>query len=227
MEKRSVHYIRHARTFYNEIYESIGVGNCVDPKLMDSELSEVGHTQAKKLLEDTKDMKVDLIIVSGLTRSIQTALEGFAEEHHHKIIIEPSFAEKMEDSCDIGTVPALLAHRFPQIPIEQFKKLPTLWWYVDAEFFKPHQSIIQDLERSWEDVEYYKALDKQLKEVSLKGLMEGHAETYEHLWDRVDIFQKFLNQRPESNIVVVGHGEFLRELTSQSFKNCQIYHQLQ
>ncbi len=48
-------------------------------------------------------------------------------------------------------------------------------------------------------------------------------EPLENFHTRVDDFRRWLAARPESAIVVIGHGAFFRHLTGHEFANCEIY----
>eukprot|EP01125_Pyxidicula_operculata_P016348 TRINITY_DN5617_c0_g1_i1.p1 TRINITY_DN5617_c0_g1~~TRINITY_DN5617_c0_g1_i1.p1 ORF type:complete len:126 (-),score=13.11 TRINITY_DN5617_c0_g1_i1:352-729(-) len=117
MEPLNVYYIRHAKSYYNEQFENVAPGNCTDPKLIDCSISDTGKSQVIELKEKLKQMnlKPELIVVSGLSRSIETCLGAIDESHYDKIVFEPTLAEKMEDSCDIGTIPIVLEKKYPNV----------------------------------------------------------------------------------------------------------------
>jgi hypothetical protein len=56
-------------------------------------------------------------------------------------------------------------------------------------------------------------------------LLTGRAGVIEYLNNRIESFRKWLKERPEQNIVVVGHSNFFRKFTGMKDKlaNCQIH----
>ena len=47
-------------------------------------------------------------------------------------------------------------------------------------------------------------------------------EPIELVQSRADAFKRFLLQRPERHIAVIGHGTFFRKLTGQMLANCEV-----
>jgi len=82
---KTLYLIRHAESQYNAYMHSplnwLTFRCCFDPKIYDPVLSPRGELQAKrlnqKLIKDNILSKLDLVVTSPLTRSIQTTLFGF------------------------------------------------------------------------------------------------------------------------------------------------------
>jgi len=207
---------------YNEAYADCAPGGCFDSTLLDARLSSCGHSQAQELLQKTALFEIDLIVVSGLSRSIETALKGFPSEYHHKIVIEPLVAERMEDSCDIGTMPRLLASHFPELDANKFKSLAPLWWYAAEEVRCLCADLVQQL--AWEDdINIHKQIDDKIKAICLEHLQNGKREPEENLKERAGAFLKWLQNRPEKRISVIGHSEILAQIIGYTLENCEIH----
>lgn len=89
---KTIHFVRHGQGVHNVAAE-IGVGcdcrppgngsQCAykDPSLHDAKLTEIGEGQARRLLFTSRDLPLDLVVVSPLSRAVQTALLAFQQPH--------------------------------------------------------------------------------------------------------------------------------------------------
>lgn len=124
MPKSTVHLIRHGQSEFNAAFDSIVRR---DPMIFDPNLTALGRAQASALAGDARWARVELVVVSPLTRAIQTAQHIFAG-HTAPWHVEPMQREKCEHSGDIGRAPRLLAADFPHLA---FGHLDDPWWYCD------------------------------------------------------------------------------------------------
>jgi len=82
---KTLYLIRHAESQYNAYMHSplnwLTFRCCFDPRIYDPVLSAIGELQAKrlheKLIKENIMPKIDLVVSSPLTRSIQTAVFAF------------------------------------------------------------------------------------------------------------------------------------------------------
>ena len=89
---KTVHLIRHGQGYHNllgELYQEMGIefsstGNDLSvnnpyrrEEVLDPPLTEVGRLQAKALRPITKDLSLEMVVVSPLSRATQTALLAF------------------------------------------------------------------------------------------------------------------------------------------------------
>ena len=121
----TVHFLRHAQSAFNEVYAD----GDPDPMLFDAPLSALGHEQVTEAREAFKDLRFDVIIVSPLTRTLQTAI-GIFGGHDVLLEVEALHREYLENSCDVGRHPRALSVDFPALA---FDHLDAAWWYSESE----------------------------------------------------------------------------------------------
>lgn len=178
---RRVYLLRHGQSTFNAAYALTQT----DPLLFDARLSDLGQQQVAEVADQIKQLNVELIVTSPLTRCLETATR-LVNGSVPPILIQPLLRERLFCSCDVGRYPNLLAAEFPNI---DFGDLEPVWWYV-AETDQPSFSI----------------------------------EPLEVFEQRVSDFCLWLNQRPESSILVVGHADFFKHLIGVKLGNCELQH---
>jgi broad specificity phosphatase PhoE len=168
MTSKTILCIRHGESTFN----AMASGSGVDPLHYDAPLSEVGQQQVLRARRMLRDTAIDLVITTPLTRALQTTAGLFADHPSSPpILVESLHRERVENSCDVGRSPAVLAEEFPSLALDH---LPEVWWYN-------HDSPDE------------------------RGVC---IEPVELVQSRVEEFKRFLLQRPERVIAVVGHGTF-------------------
>ena len=126
MRERKVLCIRHGESAFNAAYK----GDNVDPMLFDAPLTERGHAQVEAARLDLREVPVDLVITSPLTRALQTALGLFGDHPNGPaIVVEADHRERLESSCDRGRPPADLRAEFPGVTLDH---LTDTWWHVEG-----------------------------------------------------------------------------------------------
>jgi glucosyl-3-phosphoglycerate phosphatase len=139
-----VFLIRHGQSAFNaaveEIKQAAGLLDQAEvhkrfeelrrnPAHRDAPLSELGHRQAAEASGKARSLSVDLVLVSPLTRALQTAQALFGDS---VFSMEASHlhAERLFSSCDVGRSPADLAIDFPGI---NFTHLDDVWWHTGED----------------------------------------------------------------------------------------------
>lgn len=123
MTSKTILCIRHGESTFN----AAAAGSERDPLHWDAPLSEVGHRQVASARERLRDKPIDLVITTPLTRALQTTAGLFADHPASPVIlVESLHRERVENSCDIGRSPALLAKEFPSFELAH---LPDVWWH--------------------------------------------------------------------------------------------------
>lgn len=118
--------IRHGESTFNRAWRL----DPVDPLHFDAPLSETGQEQVLQARAGFASVSVELVIVSPLTRALQTAVGLFAEHPAAPPLIVAHLArERVENSCDVGRSPALLAVDFPTVDVGH---LADVWWHADG-----------------------------------------------------------------------------------------------
>ncbi|MFN3662532.1 histidine phosphatase family protein [Yoonia sp.] len=125
---KHVHFIRHAESEHNARIAIAKDERLVrhDASLRDARLTALGQQQAKALQVEMAALRdIELVVVSPLTRTIQTAVAAFAD-HPAPRLIECLHREKQESYCDIGRAPGVLAGEFAGFG---FDHLDDPWWF--------------------------------------------------------------------------------------------------
>ncbi len=165
---KTVHFLRHAQSVFNELYAD----GDPDPMLFDAPLSALGHEQVTEARAAFKDMRFDVIIVSPLTRALQTAT-GIFGDHDMPMQVGALHREYLENSCDVGRHPRALSADFPKLA---FGHLDEAWWYRETEDHNHVDSpvIVQEpMDKFFDRVEAFRASLLARPEDSL--LVVGHA----------------------------------------------------
>lgn len=118
----TIFLIRHAQSQFNAVYQA----GQPDPLLFDARLSELGHEQGRQTRSIATSLPIDRVIVSPLTRTLQTATLLFGTQRIFEI--EAQVREQVLNSCDVGRSPAQLALEYPHL---NFDHLPEHWWHKD------------------------------------------------------------------------------------------------
>ena len=123
---RRVLCIRHGESTFNAAWRA----SSVDPLHFDARLSAVGVEQVQQARRALESVPVELVIVSPLTRALQTAA-GLFDGHRHapRIVVHALMRERVENSCDVGRSPRELAAEFPALDLAH---LDDIWWHADG-----------------------------------------------------------------------------------------------
>ena len=129
MPGKRVHFIRHAQSEHNARSEVAEDELAVrrDPSLRDAPLTPLGQDQARVLKREVAALhEIELVVVSPLTRAVQTTLAAFAG-HPAPRLVHDLHREHLQSFCDIGRAPAKLSREFPALA---FDHLADPWWHV-------------------------------------------------------------------------------------------------
>ena len=122
--------IRHGQSTFNEHYDATGV----DPLHFDARLTLKGRNQVAAARAAAQTLAADLVVVSPLTRAIETGL-GLFNPGQTRMIVSALHRERLGNSCDIGRRPGELTAEFPML---DFSCLEECWWYDGA---KDHRGV--------------------------------------------------------------------------------------
>ncbi len=124
------------------MHNALAESSIGDPMVRDAPLTDLGHEQARALQERFCGVDdIELVVISPLTRAIQTALCAFDGHSAPKLIID-THREYLDNYCDVGRAPAELAAEFGMLA---FDHLPNPWWYVDSASTAPYEKEPQDV----------------------------------------------------------------------------------
>ncbi|KAG2446684.1 hypothetical protein HYH02_008252 [Chlamydomonas schloesseri] len=105
--------------------------NFSDPMLYDTVLSPRGRAGAQAAAKTAARLRPEpeLLVVSPLTRALQTAQLAFLPHYEGPILVEPLARERVWHASDIGSGRDKLQATFPEGRY-QFDDLPDVWWYT-------------------------------------------------------------------------------------------------
>lgn len=118
---KDIYLIRHGQSTFNVHFESSGI----DPLHFDARLSNLGVKQVATARPAAAGLQVDLVVVSPLTRALETAVGLFGGEPA-PMIVSSLHRERLGNSCDVGRAPAELLAEFPALA---FDHLEDIWWH--------------------------------------------------------------------------------------------------
>jgi len=119
----SVYLIRHGESEFNAAHND----GEPDPMIFDARLTAKGEAQARGARAEAAKLGIQQVIVSPLTRALQTATFIFGDLVPMKVSPEPR--ELLTHSCDVGRGPDVLSADFPNL---SFDHLDDVWWHNGA-----------------------------------------------------------------------------------------------
>ncbi len=125
----TIYLIRHAQSQFNAVFDQ----DKPDPMIFDAPITELGKSQATNAREQIRHLELARIIVSPLTRTLQTADLIFGQKF--PVEVNATVREQLSHSCDVGRTPEQLTGEFPH---HDFSNLQQCWWH-DEE--KDHRGI--------------------------------------------------------------------------------------
>ena len=189
---QTLHLIRHGHSLHNELFHKIGVKAFRMPDCIDSPLTNEGHLQSIELGNTwQKKNEIELVLVSPLTRTLDTAMNIFGDTDIP--MVSEEFLREYpigEDTCNKRSSLTLLKNKYPRIDFNLISDQDTLW-------------------------------------------TSEYRETIDELEQRLDKMVKYLQNRKEINIAIVGHSSYFgqfkdnhigyKENGDEDLKHCYPY----
>ena len=189
---KNLYLIRHGHSLHNELFHKIGVKAFRIPETIDSPLTNEGHLQSIELGNNwPKKREIDLVLVSPLTRTLDTAMNIFGDTDIP--MVSEEFLREYpigEDTCNKRSSLTHLKNKYPKIEFNLETDLDTLW-------------------------------------------TSDYRETIDELEQRLDKMVKYLQNRKEKNIAIVGHSSYFgqfkdnhipyKENGDEELKHCYPY----
>jgi len=213
---KKVHFIRHAEGFHNVATKETGDNHCLlrggkpaaAHPLYDSRLTGKGIDQSEALKDyltkrpsgSRSFTAFDLVVVSPLTRTCETALHVFGQPRAPGI---PAFMSKVDAPVGSPEYAAGIQVAPPRFLVRE--ECRERWGHYVCDGRRPIREIAEEFpnfdfsEINHDDDVFY----------------SDERETDEHCCDRAVKFLEWLNKRPEKCIAVVTHSSFLRHLFGQ------------
>jgi len=215
---KKVHFIRHAEGYHNVATSETGSNDCLlrgdanadQHHLYDARLTEKGIQQAvdlRKYLAKRPSggrsfTAFDLVVVSPLTRTCETALHVFGKPRAPG---RPSFLDK-------GTAPP------GSVEYTQGIHVPAPRFLVREECRERWGKYVCDGRRKISEISaepQFENFDFSECNFDEDVFYSDERESDEHCCERALKFLQWLNARPEKCIAVVTHSSFLRHLFGQ------------
>ena len=152
-----LHLVRHGHSLHNELFHKIGVQAFRIPATIDSPLTNEGHLQSIELGQSwQKKKEIELVLVSPLTRTLETCMNIFGDTDIP--MISKEFLREYpigEDTCNKRSSLTLLKNKFPKIEFN-LESDPDNLWNSD------YRESIQELEQRLDDMIKYLHKRKEL-----------------------------------------------------------------
>ncbi|KAF8073238.1 SPAC5H10.03 [Scenedesmus sp. PABB004] len=134
-----LHLLRHGVTEMNVHLSTHRYGSrgFRDPLLYDTRLTEDGKRDARSAAAAVARLQPapELLVVSPLTRALQTAELAFGDQLPRRTLVEPLWRERLYLSSDVGRPVRALREEFPQFSFDHLPDTP--WWHTEA----PHDAL--------------------------------------------------------------------------------------
>jgi len=132
---KTLYLIRHGFSLHNELYHKIGVDAFRRKEVVDAPLTFLGQQQSIELGQQWKEKhKVDLVLVSPLKRTLETAVNIFGDTKTPIICLE--FLREYpigKDTCNQRSSIFQMKDEFPQIDFESIMYDKDMYWTEEAE----------------------------------------------------------------------------------------------
>ena len=199
---KRIHFVRHAESVCNVLRRELQVHRHPNtPVIPDPGLTFEGMQQTSRLKDYLGlTLKPDIAICSPYTRTLHTCLLSYGSKN---VVVSPLCGERVSSCDDLGLPASYLNVVFPML---DFSFLDEIWWYMSDD------------------------INNQCEAVSLIAQGKMKFETNEYLVARMEKFYDFLSKRPETNIVVFSHNDFLVKFLNKYFgfsdshlDNCEVF----
>mmetsp|Transcript_441 Transcript_441/g.939 ORF Transcript_441/g.939 Transcript_441/m.939 type:complete len:314 (-) Transcript_441:125-1066(-) len=214
---KKVHFIRHAEGYHNVATKETGSNECLVPKpgekaadldLYDARLTAKGIAQAEALRAHLATRPsgsrsftaFDLVVVSPLTRTCETALHVFGEPRSPG---KPAFLDQVDAPVNSPEYAAGVKISPPRFLVRE--ECRERWGHYCCDGRRP----IREIAKEFPNFDFSEVIHDE------DVFYSDERESDEHCCDRAVKFLEWLNSRPEKCIAVVTHSSFLRHLFGQ------------
>jgi broad specificity phosphatase PhoE len=128
-----VHFIRHAQGYHNLAVAEAGEQAYTSWALRDARLTPKGLAQSAEVARVTAGMRFDALLVSPLSRTLQTAVNA-VPSMRGKMIAEELVRERSGlNPCDFRREKNVLAQEFPEVNFDQLSSETDVLWSAERE----------------------------------------------------------------------------------------------
>ena len=132
---KTLYCIRHGLAEHNINYGKFGSTTFYDPNFVDTSLVKEGFDQANQLRESWKEIDdIELVIVSPLQRTLQTAIEIFKEKEVPILSLEIVREYPLgKQTCNKRSPLSILKKKYPRVNFHDFKSENDEVWLSHRE----------------------------------------------------------------------------------------------
>ena len=214
---KTLYLVRHGTSLANEFMQQPGNewGDptfCDDPTLRDAPLSPKGRRECEQLAHELSDAPwlddIELVVVSPLTRCLETFRHGVAPALRSRtpsdtfvvpVVVVPWITERVYTASDTGSPLATLQKEWPDL---DWSLVQESWWYTPAT---DEETNIPEWRPHGQGQRY-----------AVSG------EPWSTFEARLALADVWLQQRPETNVLLVTHWGVIRHWTSDEVPNCHV-----
>jgi broad specificity phosphatase PhoE len=132
-DAKVVHFIRHAQGHHNLAVATEGEQAYANWAWRDSRLTPKGLEQSAEAAPVTDRMKFDTVLVSPLSRTLQTAINA-VPSMHGKMVAEELVRERIGlNPCDLRREKNVLVKEFPEVNFDQLCSETDALWSTERE----------------------------------------------------------------------------------------------
>jgi len=213
---KKIHFIRHAEGYHNVATKETGSNDCLlrcdqpaaSHALYDSRLTAKGIAQAEALRAHLATRPsgsrsftaFDLVVVSPLTRTCETALHVFGQPREPG---KPAFLDQVDAPANSPEYAAGIKTAPPRFLVRE--ECRERWGHYVCD----GRRSIAEIAKEFPNFDFSELVHND------DVFYSDERESDEHCCDRAVKFLEWLNSRPEKCIAVVTHSSFLRHLFGQ------------
>ena len=126
----NLYLIRHGEAIHNVLFKQVGMKTFFDTDFYDTKLTNLGHNQAINLGETWEEInKIDLVLVSSLTRTLQTAQNIFKGKNVKMISLDclKEYPQGLH-TCNKRDSKNKLENKFPNIDFTNLDSVNDEMW---------------------------------------------------------------------------------------------------
>ncbi|CAF1181558.1 unnamed protein product [Didymodactylos carnosus] len=136
---KTLYLIRHGQSTSNRDY-------CEDDSYRDAPLSDKGIAQAKAIVRELELEQIELILVSPLTRALQTctnAIGIYAQTKHIPVIVLPQISEIISTYYSCGRKRDDIEKQFPTFDWSNVPEDKKWWWPFETKGSETHTHVTE------------------------------------------------------------------------------------
>jgi len=119
---KTLFLIRHGQSIANRDYDESIVNQ-------DAGLTQQGIAQARALQKELEELQLDLIVVSPLTRALQTCQNALPPSYTGPVLVLPEIAEICSSYYSCGQKRSVVQPKFPSIFDWSHVPVDEIWWW--------------------------------------------------------------------------------------------------